>query len=65
MLKLNRKKDGEKYTGEEVATLPLEDVKKMVEEQVPGAFTKKTAAKKTATKKPGAKKAAGKSAKKK
>jgi DNA topoisomerase-1 len=56
MLKLGRKKDGGKFTAEEAAALPLEDVKKMVEDQVPGAFTKKAAAKKAAPKKAGAKK---------
>jgi DNA topoisomerase-1 len=60
MLKLGRKKDGEKYTNEEVAELPLEDIKKMIEDQVPGAFTKKAAAKKTAPKKAAAKKTASK-----
>ncbi|HEX2606896.1 MAG TPA: type I DNA topoisomerase, partial [Flavisolibacter sp.] len=38
MLKLGRKPGGEKYTAEEVVSIPLEDVKKMIEEQVPGAF---------------------------
>ena len=56
MLKLGRKKDGEKYTAEEVATLPLDDVKKMIEDQVPGAFTKKAAAKKAPAKKAASKK---------
>ena len=65
MLKLGRKEDGEKYTADELKALSLEDAKKMVEAQVPGAFTKKAsakkaAAKKTATKKTGAKKAATK-----
>lgn len=64
MLKLDRKKDGEKYTADELAMMPLEDVKKMIEVQVPGAFDKKTkvAAKKAATKKKAApkKKAAAK-----
>lgn len=60
MLKLGRKKDGEKYTPEEVATLSLEDVKKMIEEQVPGAFTKKPAAKKAAASKKAAPKKAAK-----
>ena len=60
MLKLGRKKDGEKFTNEEVAALPLEDIKKMIEDQVPGAFTKKAAAKKTAPKKAAAKKTASK-----
>jgi DNA topoisomerase-1 len=57
MLKLGRNTGGEKLTAEEVATLPLEKVKKMIEEQVPGAFTKKATAKKTASKKAATKKA--------
>ena len=36
----------------------LKDVKKMIEQQVPGAFTKKAAAKKAATKKAAPKKKA-------
>ncbi len=56
ILKIPRKADDSKYTAEELAALPLEDVKKIIESQVPGAFTKKTpkkksTAKKTATKK--------------
>jgi DNA topoisomerase-1 len=55
-LKIPRKSDDSKYTAEELAALPLEEVKKIIETQVPGAFTKKApkkkgAAKKTATKK--------------
>ena len=50
MLKLT----GKKYTPEEAALLTLEDVKKMIETQVPNAFTEK--AKKAATKKAPAKK---------
>ncbi|HWJ29283.1 MAG TPA: hypothetical protein VNS32_22275, partial [Flavisolibacter sp.] len=60
MLKLGRKENGEKYSPEELTNISLEDVKKMIEEQVPGAFAKKAAAKKTAAKKAPAKKAAGK-----
>jgi DNA topoisomerase-1 len=60
MLKLGRKRDGEKYTPEEAASLALEDVKKMVEEQVPGAFAKKAAVKKAPAKKTTAKAAAKK-----
>jgi DNA topoisomerase I len=48
MLKLSRKSDDSKYTPEELAALSLDDVKKMIEAQVPGAFTKKTAVKKKA-----------------
>jgi DNA topoisomerase-1 len=50
MLKLPRKKEGDKWTAEELATTPLEDVKKWIEQQVPGAFAKKAAAKKSTTK---------------
>ncbi len=48
MLKLTRKKDGGKYLPEELSTLTLEDVKGMIEDQVPGAFTAKKRAKKSA-----------------
>jgi len=65
MLKLGRKANNEKYTEEEVRNLPLEEVKKMIENQVPGAFAKKTAAKKTAAKKAAPKKAAAKKSAKK
>ncbi len=60
MLKLQSKGKGEKYTPEELATMPVEDVKKMIEVQVPGAFTKKAAAKKKAAKKTAPKKTARK-----
>ena len=59
MLKLGRKKNGDKYTEEEVKTLSVDDVKKMIEEQVPGAFTKKAtkkASSKAASKKGSSKK---------
>lgn len=49
MLKIGRKENGEKYSNEEVATLDLETVKKMIDAEVPGAFTK--AAKKAPAKK--------------
>jgi DNA topoisomerase I len=62
MLKLGRKEDGGKFTAEELAEVSLEDVKKMIEAQVPGAFTKKSAAKKSAAKKTAPKKAAPKKA---
>jgi DNA topoisomerase-1 len=59
VLKLNLKADGTKYTADEAATIPLEDIKAMIEAQVPNAFgKKKTAAKKAAAKKKTAKKAA-------
>ncbi|HEY0749780.1 MAG TPA: type I DNA topoisomerase [Chitinophagaceae bacterium] len=48
MLKLGRKKNGDKYSEEEVKNLAVDDVKKMIEEQVPGAFTKKTTKKASA-----------------
>lgn len=64
MLKLDRKGNGEKYTAEELVDVDLEVIKKMIETQVPGAFTKKAAAKapakKTAAKKTAAKKTAAK-----
>lgn len=64
MLKLGRKEGGEKYTAEELAAISLDEVKKMIEQQVPGAFAKKAAAKKAPAKKTPAKKAAAKKAKK-
>ena len=57
MLKLGRKDGGEKYTPEELSSVPIDDVKKMIEQQVPGAFSKKAVSKKSATKKSTAKKA--------
>lgn len=77
MLKLTRNEAGEKYTAEELSVLSLDDVKKMIVEQVPDAFEKKTkkasakkaatpgAAKKVALKKSPAKKAASAAPKKK
>jgi len=41
MLKLPRKADDTKYTAEEAAKFTLEDVKKFIEAEVPGAFSKK------------------------
>lgn len=62
ILKLELKPDGTKYTADEAATIPLEDIKKMIEAQVPNAFGKKktTPKKKAATKKQSTKKAAKK-----
>ena len=51
MLKVTGKGEKGKYTPEELATIPLDDVKKMIETQIPGAFAKKTRIKKTAAKK--------------
>jgi DNA topoisomerase-1 len=39
---LPKKADGSRATAEEAANLTLEDVKKIIEAEVPGAFTKKT-----------------------
>jgi DNA topoisomerase-1 len=44
MLKLGKKADGTKYTPQELNTIALDDVKKMIEEQVPNAFAKKAKA---------------------
>ncbi len=65
MLKLGKKADGGKYAAEDLANIELEEVKKMIEIQVPNAFAKKTKAtvKKPATAKIAAKKAATKTAK--
>jgi DNA topoisomerase I len=67
MLKLTRNEQGEKYNPDELSGISLEEVKKMIVEQVPGAFDKgkKGAAKKGAVKKTAAKKAAPKKATKK
>jgi DNA topoisomerase-1 len=50
IVKVGRKADGSKYTAEELTTVSLEEVKKMIEAEIPGAFEKKgkTAVKKTA-----------------
>ena len=63
MLKLGRKADDSKYTAEDLAGISLDVVKNMIEAQVPGAFTKKTA-KKAASKKAGVKKTGAKGKKK-
>ncbi|MFN7584808.1 MAG: topoisomerase C-terminal repeat-containing protein, partial [Bacteroidota bacterium] len=53
MLKLPRKKGGDKYLPEDLVNLSLEEVKDMIEEQVPGAFkAKKKASAGSASKKP-------------
>jgi DNA topoisomerase I len=41
MLKIPRKADDTKYTAEEAASFTLDDVKKIIEAEVPGAFSKK------------------------
>ncbi len=64
MVKMGRKADDTKYTPEEAAALSLEEVKKMIETEIPGAFAKKekkpAAKKKAAPKKSATKKAAKK-----
>lgn len=61
MLKVIGKGEKGKYTAEELSQISLDEVKKMIEAQVPGAFTKKSPAKKTVAKKTVAKKAVQKS----
>jgi DNA topoisomerase-1 len=63
IVKFPRKPDDSKYTAEDAAALTLDDVKKIIELEIPGAFTKKqkAPAKKAAVKK-AAKKAATKKA---
>lgn len=61
MLKLGRKADGAKYEAEDLAEIDLELIKKMIGEQVPNAFAKKT---KAPAKKAAAKKTVTKTAKK-
>lgn len=68
MLKMGRKADGSKFAEEELTGISLEEIKKMIEAEIPGAFekaAKKAPAKKAATKKAPAKKAAPKKAAKK
>jgi DNA topoisomerase-1 len=55
ILRVPKKSDDTKYSAEELSKVPLDDVKKWVEAQMPSAFTKK-AAKKTAGKKAAPKK---------
>ncbi len=63
MLKLGRKKDDSKFTPEELTDIDIDTIKNMIEAQVPGAFSKKSAAKKTASRKTApAKKAVAKKA---
>jgi DNA topoisomerase-1 len=65
MLKLTKSDGGERYTPEDLKSLSLDEVKKMIEQQVPGAFDKKgkkAATKKIPTAKAPAKKAASKKA---
>lgn len=65
IVKLPRKADDTKYTAEDLAEVPLEDIKKFIEAEIPGAFSKKekkVAAKKAPGKKAVPKKAAAKKA---
>ncbi|UAY56499.1 type I DNA topoisomerase [Arachidicoccus terrestris] len=66
-IKLGKRPDGERFTAEDLKDVTLEDVKKMIEKEVPGAFTKKAkkAAPKKAAKKAAPKKTAKKAAPKK
>jgi len=57
MLKLGKKEDGTKLTAEELADVSLDEVKRMITEQMPDAFTEKKTAKKS---KAAANKSAGK-----
>lgn len=62
MIKLDRAANGEKQTEALLQALSLEDVKKMIEEKIPNAFTKKASAKKAVAKKTSTKKTATKKA---
>lgn len=64
MLKLSRKSNGEKYSDEELQALTLNEVKAMIEAQLPGAFAKKAPAKKAGAKSTKTKAATKKSTKK-
>jgi DNA topoisomerase I len=55
MLKLGKKGDDTKYSAEELAAISLDDVKKIIEVQMPNAFIKKSTVKKAARKAPGKK----------
>jgi DNA topoisomerase-1 len=57
ILRVGKKADDSKYTAEELSAVPLDDVKKMIEMQIPNAFATK---KKAAAKKAPGKKAAPK-----
>jgi len=50
ILRLPKKADDTKYTADDLKDLPLEEVKKMIETQLPNAFGKKKAAKPKAVK---------------
>ncbi|MEM8906798.1 MAG: DNA topoisomerase, partial [Bacteroidota bacterium] len=54
-IKIAKKEDGTRVTSEEAAEYTLEQVKQMIEEEIPGAFAKKTRKKATKAKKTKAK----------
>ena len=54
VISVPRKADGTRPTAEEAAKLTLDDVKKLIEAEIPGAFSKKT---KPPTKRPSGKNA--------
>jgi DNA topoisomerase-1 len=60
MIKLDKAANGEKQTETLLQALSLDDVKKMIEEKIPNAFTKKASAKKAVAKKAVTKKTASK-----
>ena len=51
IVKLPRKADESKYTAEELKAIPLDEVKKWIEAQIPNAFGKKKKEKPPAEKK--------------
>ena len=58
MVKLGKKDDGNKYTSEELSSIGIDEIKRMIEAEIPDAFkkaTKKVTAKKSAAKKSGLK----------
>jgi len=62
IVKLPKKEDGKRFEADDLKDLPLEEVKKMIEAELPGAFSKtaKKTAKKTPAKKASVKKKAAK-----
>jgi DNA topoisomerase-1 len=45
ILRVSKKADDKKYSADELATIPLDEVKKMITAQMPNAFAKKAAKK--------------------
>ena len=60
LVKVPRKAEDGRYSAEELKVMPLEEVKKWIEAELPGAFTKKRKSTKTTDKKAPAKKSAPK-----